>query len=188
MFLGAGCSRDVRFPPGVTAPQAPRQEALQKAPVFVRGDFIMRPVARFEVDARVLGKERYRFGRSARISPVDLALGWGPMSDQAVIDQVDISQSRRFYWWSVDQYPVPRRKIIENSANMHMIPADDERRDQLLGIPAGSLVTLSGYLVNVSTADGFHWRTSTTRKDAGAGACEIVWVERVRVHEVSPGI
>lgn len=182
ILLVAGCEQAVSLPAGVTAPTPPRQKKLTEAPVFVRGDFIIRPVASFELDARVLGRERYRFDRSADVSPIDLALGWGPMSDQAVIDQVKITQSRRFYWWRVKHYPIPRRQIIENSANMHMVPANDDVRKQLLSLKRGELVSISGYLANV-TADDFTWRTSTTRTDAGAGACEIVWVERVGVHQ-----
>lgn len=179
LLFATGCDSAVRMPPGVTAPTAPRQQKLSKAPVFVRDDFILRPVAEFELSARVLGKERYRLGRAAQLSPIDLALGWGPMSDQSVIDQIKITQSRRFYWWRVKQYPVPRRQIIENSANMHMIPANEDVRDALLSVKEGELVSISGYLVNV-TSDDFVWKTSTTRKDAGAGACEIVWVERLQ--------
>ncbi len=175
-----GCGSDVRMPPGITAPTAPRQKSLSSAPVFVKDDFLVRAVAEFDLSGRVLGKERYRFGRAARISPVDFALGWGPMSDQSIIDQIKVTQSRRFYWWRVKSYPVPRRQIIENSANMHMIPANDEVRDALMSVRPGQLVSISGYLVNV-TSDGFSWNTSTTRTDAGAGACEIVWVKRISV-------
>ncbi len=178
-----GCEQAVSLPAGVTAPSPPRQQHLTEAPVFVRDDFIIRPVASFEIDARVLARERYRFDRSADISPIDLALGWGPMSDQAIIDQINITQSRRFYWWRVKRYPIPRRKIIENSANMHMVPANETVRDQLLSLKRGELVSISGYLANVTAGD-FTWRTSTTRSDAGAGACEIVWVERVEVREL----
>jgi hypothetical protein len=173
------CRARVTFPPGVTAPNAPRQTNLDKAPLFVRDDFVIRAVARFEVDARVLGRERYRFDRSADLSPIDLALGWGPMSDQSVIDRISITQSRRFYWWRVKEYPIPRRAIIENSANMHMIPANDEVRRNLLAVRKGERVSISGYLVNVSSGNGFTWRTSTTRTDAGKGACEILFVESV---------
>ena len=178
--LLAACESSVSLPAGVTAPDPPRQKALAQAPVFVRDDYVIRPVAEFSLNARILGKERYRFDRSADLSPIDLALGWGPMSDQAVIDQFSIAQSRRFYWWKVKQYPIPRRAIIESSANMHMIPANDAIRDQLLTLKSGALIRLDGYLVNV-TADNFDWRTSTSRTDAGAGACEIVWVERLEV-------
>ena len=176
--LATGCNTPVSFPPGVTAPESPRQTRLDKAPVFLEDDFLIRAVATFEVDARVLGRERYRFGRSAGLSPIDLALGWGPMSDQSVIDRVKVTQSRRFYWWRVKEYPIPRQQIIENSANMHMIPADDAVRKSLLALRRGDLVRISGYLVNVSSQDGFVWRTSTTRKDTGNGACEIVYVQK----------
>ena len=27
--------------------------------------------------------------------------------------------------------------------------------------------------------DGWRWRSSLTREDTGAGACELVWVERI---------
>ncbi len=178
-----GCRSGVRFAPGVVAAEAPRQTALQSKPVFLRDDYLVKAVARFEIDARVLGRERYRLSRGSGLSPVDLALGWGPMSDQSVIDQIKITQSRRFYWWRVKNYPIPRRAIIENSANMHMIPADDTVRDELLAVRKGELISISGYLVNVSNEDGFTWRTSTTRTDAGAGACEIVYVQEIRVSD-----
>lgn len=183
LLVIVGCEQAVSLPAGVTAPNPPRQKKLTEAPVFVRGDFIIRPVASFELDARVLASERYRFDRSADVSPIDLALGWGPMSNQEVIDQIKITQSRRFYWWRVKRYPIPRRQIIENSANMHMVPANDEVRDQLYSLRRGELVSISGYLANVTAGD-FTWRTSTTRSDAGAGACEIVWVESVEVREL----
>jgi hypothetical protein len=30
--------------------------------------------------------------------------------------------------------------------------------------------------------DGWRWRSSLTREDTGAGACELVWVERIAVN------
>lgn len=179
----AACRSDVRFEPGVLAPQAPRQTSLDRNPVFVRDDYLLRAIARFEVDARVLGRERYRFDRGADLSPLDLALGWGPMSDQQVIDRVTVTQSRRFYWWRVSEYPVPRHAIMENSANMHMIPADTDVQRELMRVRTGDLISFSGYLVNVSSEDGFRWRSSTTRTDTGNGACELVFVEQVVVRD-----
>jgi len=187
LVVSAGCNSGVTFSPGIVAPQPPRQTALDNTPVFVRDDYLLKAVARFEIDARVLGRERYRLGRGADLSPIDLALGWGPMSDQSVIDQVSITQSRRFYWWKVKQYPIPRRSIIEHSSNMHMIPADAEVRRTILSVRKGELITLSGYLVNVSHENGFTWRTSRTRTDTGNGACEIVFVERVTVADSGKG-
>jgi hypothetical protein len=39
------------------------------------------------------------------------------------------------------------------------------------------VVTLRGRLVEASGADGWRWRSSLTREDSGAGACELVLVD-----------
>ena len=46
---------------------------------------------------------------------------------------------------------------------------------------SGQIVTISGYLVDISGPDGFVWNTSMTRSDKGNGACEIVYVEALDV-------
>lgn len=179
VLSAVGCSSEVHYPPGEIAPNDPIQEKITSAQVHLVGKYAVRPVARFEVEARVLGAERYRFDRGAALSPVDLALGWGPMSDQAILDQIQISQGGRFYRWRVKDYPIPRRQIIEHSANMHMIPANDEIRKDLLAVRAGEIVRFEGYLVVASSQDGSLWNTSLTRTDSGDGACELVWIESI---------
>jgi hypothetical protein len=168
--------RSVSHPPGQLAPDAPLQEALRNAPAFEHRGYRLTPLARFEATARVLSRENYRFGREAELSPVDLALGWGPMSDQSVVDRIRIRQSGRFYHWRVDEFPVPRREIERNSANMHLIPADDVLARQLADVREGAVVQVQGLLVNVEASDGWRWRSSLTRNDTGAGACELVWL------------
>lgn len=177
----AACSSEVRYSPGVLVDAEPVQERLQSAPVFQVDGHIVRPLARFQIDARVLSTERYRFDRGAALSPVDLALGWGPMSDQSVLDQIEISQSGRFYRWRVQSYPIPRGEIISHSANMHMIPANEEIRDELLSIRPGDVVSIEGYLVAATSESGWTWKSSLRRTDSGNGACEVVWVERLLV-------
>ena len=179
VLSAVGCSSEVRYPPGEIAPNDPVQEKLTSAQVHLVGKYAVRPVARFQVEARVLSTERYRFDRGAALSPIDLALGWGPMSNQTVLDQIDISQGGRFYRWRVKVYPIPRRQIIEHSANMHMIPANDEVRKDLLAVRVGEVVHIEGYLVVATSEDGAIWKTSLTRKDSGDGACELVWVENI---------
>ena len=175
--LLGGCRGEVRHGPGVLAPNEPVQTARGEVPLFQHGDYLIEPLARFEVEARVLGAKRYRRGREAELSPVDLALGWGPMSDETVLDHLDISQSRRFYRWQARTLPIPKREISRNSANMHLIPATDDVREALLKVRPGEIVRFSGYLVQIRGDDGWYWRSSMTRNDVGNGACELVWVE-----------
>jgi hypothetical protein len=175
-------TRPIVYPPGVLVSAEPVQSGLDATahPLAKHGYQIV-PLQSFSLAARVLSKERYRFDDGADIAPVDLALGWGRMSDQAVLDAFDISQSGRFYFWHVKQFPIPRREIETHSANMHMIPATEDIERRLLRIRAGQIVTLAGYLVEVHGPNGWRWRSSLTREDTGAGACELVWVEKLDV-------
>jgi len=173
-------TRPIVYPPGVLASAEPVQSSLDARPVtLVKKGYQIIPLQTFSLAARVLSKERYRFDEGADISPVDLALGWGRMSDQSVLDAIDISQSGRFYFWHVKQFPIPRREIETHSANMHMIPANEEIERRLLSIRTGQIVSLAGYLVEVRGQNGWHWRSSLTREDTGPGACELVWVDKL---------
>ena len=175
--------RPVETGPGTLAPKSPVQEAARGAEPFVFEGFRIPPLARFSATARVLGAERYRLDRESSLSPVDLALGWGPMSDNANLDRIEISQNNRFYHWQSKDLPLPRQDIERNSANMHLIPGDAAIRRQLLGVRKGQVVSFDGYLVEAESPDGWRWRSSLTRDDTGSGACELVWVKELAVRD-----
>lgn len=168
----------IERPPGELAPDEPEQTEVADLPPFEHQGFRITPLAEFRIEARVLGVERYRFGREAQLSPIDLALGWGPMSDSAVLGRLDISQSNRFYhyYWK-DEPPIPPPAIVRSSANMHLIPAAADIERRLERLRPGSLVVLRGKLVQAEAGDGWNWRSSLSREDSGAGACELVWVD-----------
>jgi hypothetical protein len=162
---------------GVLVPFAPMQSDLPSpVPAFEHHGFRIIPLQTFALEARVLSVEPYWFDHQAALSPVDLALGWGPMSDSAVLDHIDISQGGRFYHWHVDAFPIPRRDIEINSANMHLIPANAEIERTLKRVRRGHIVTLAGMLIEARSQNGWLWRSSLTREDTGAGACELVWI------------
>ena len=171
--------REVARPPGVSAAELPQQMSSGSGRKFTRNGYQLTSLASFEISARVLGVEHYRLDREAQLAPVDLALGWGRMSDSEVLKNISISQSGRFYFWRTDDFPIPRREIETFSANMHMIPADDRVEAALKAVRKGQVVVVRGYLVEARAADGWAWRSSTTREDTGAGACELIWVESI---------
>jgi hypothetical protein len=174
--------RRVHHPPGVVAPDIPLQHDVDGASHPLRKkDIAITPLATFSITARVLSREDYRWDAAAAISPTDLALGWGRMSDTAVLDKIDISQSVRFFSWRVTEFPIPEREIIESSANMHLVPADSTVARAIDRVKEGDVVTFDGYLIEARWPDGGIWRSSLTRSDSGAGACEIVWVERFSI-------
>lgn len=145
-------------------------------------DYSITALADVAITARVLGKENYVLGREADLSPTDLALGWGPMSESKVLAQLSIRQSGRWYRWQTLQtgYPIPRIEIERNSANMHMIPANEQVARALKNVRQNEIISLTGYLVNVIAADGWHWKSSLSRNDTGEGACELIWVTQLK--------
>jgi hypothetical protein len=173
--------RAVEPGPGVTAPDEPTQGRLDAPVVFQVKDYRLEAQATYKVRARLLGREPYRFGREAELSPVDFALGWGPMSDTSLLKQMDISQSNRFFRLRWQRLSVPESTVMRHAANTHIIPASPVVADRLDEMRPGQVIELQGYLVNASAADGWRWRTSLTRKDTGAGACELFWVEQARI-------
>ncbi|MEP7042323.1 MAG: hypothetical protein ABI843_04640 [Dokdonella sp.] len=174
--------RPIAHGPGVLVSTAPLQSDPVD-PVATRiGAFELEPLADFALDARVLSRQDYRFGTESELSPTDLALGWGRMSDSAVIAQLDISQSTRFYSYRWhDPPPIPPQEIMVSSANMHLIPADAIVADAIGRVRVGEVITLRGQLVEARRADGWHWRSSLRRDDSGAGACELVLVDSIEL-------
>jgi hypothetical protein len=169
--------------PGVLISQEPRQATppADEAPIR-HGEWMLKPLAEYEVHARVLATTRYRFDAVSELSPNDLILGWGPMSDSAVLDKISFSQSLRFGYWSFDRdCPLPESEISRHAANTHIIPANDQVRERIASLRVGSLVRLQGKLVEAThTGGGKPWRSSLKRTDRGAGACEIIYVKSIR--------
>ena len=167
--------------PGVLAAEAPVQVDLDHGVQLQKGDTTLATRAHFDITARVLSRKDYSWGDDADLVPVDLALGWGRMSDSSVLANIEISQSGRFYYWHVKTFPIPQREIETSSANMHMIPADPGVKRQLDEVRTGQVIRLEGFLVDASRPGGWYWKTSMTRNDTGAGACELIFVESVDV-------
>ena len=64
---------------------------------------------------------------------------------------------------------------------MHMIPADGAIAGRLKDVRPGQVVRIQGWLVEARAGDGWRWRSSLTRNDTGAGACEVIFVRDLQV-------
>jgi len=172
---GMWSSRPIKREPGILAADEPHQYETQQQP-FTFKDYELTPQASYDIEARVLSVENYIVDAGAKLAPVDFAVGWGPMSDTAVLKHFKVDQGARFYTIYPDNEAIDLDTALKHSANMHLIPADDMVRHELKKIKAGNIVTLHGWLVNVSRSDGFMWHSSLTRNDTGDGACELMFV------------
>ena len=176
--------RPVVYGDGVVAKQLTLQSNTNDVKFEHSGNTIT-PLQSFEIEARILSTKYYTFDRGADLSPVDLALGWGRMSDEAVLKKIEISQSGRFYYWRVNEFPIPRKEIETHSANMHLVPANSQIESLLKNVKPGQVVRIQGDLIQANAADGWHWKSSLSRNDTGAGACELVWVKSFSVKPLS---
>jgi hypothetical protein len=175
--------RRVQHLPGILVPEEPRQTNLRGASAWQHRGYRILPLAAFSIRARVLIKERYWLGREAALSPLDLTVGWGLMSDQAVLEQYRISRGYRRFWWQPRNSAASARKadVIAHTANIHIIPASDDLARSLAALHSGHIVELGGMLVEADGRDGWRWRSSLVRDDTGDGACELMWVEWMRI-------
>lgn len=163
--------------------ELPAQSRADQSPLQ-RDGYVIEPMASYDIRARVLSIERYRMGREADLSPLDFALGWGPMSDDTVLNQLKIDQSNRWYHYRWEGTPpLDPTLMSRSSANTHLVPANDSVKNRLFDVRKGAIVRLSGYLVNVRHTDGWSWRSSLTRDDTGGGSCELMWVTDVQVEQ-----
>ena len=175
---------------GMVAPQEPLQtNSLVKKPFFIK-KYLIEPVATYDITARVLLTDRYRFSDGADLVPIDFTLGWGKMSDSGVFSHISLGHGFHDFWWYMSaqqqaEANISTQEIIEHSANTHLIPVDNYVAGKLFQIHQYDVVRLQGYLVNVSRNDStnWHWATSTTRTDSGDGACELMLVENIKKFE-----
>jgi hypothetical protein len=175
-----------RHAPGVLVSSEPYQRLIGGGRSWQQGNQKFTPLADFHLQARVLSTESYWMDHGSEISPLDLAVGWGPMSDQAVLDEISISQGQRWYrfWPKHQKMPVSNDEILFHSANIHTIPATPQIKKQLRALRNGDIVEMDGSLVEVQWPDGGTWTSSLSRTDLGNGACELMWVRSVAVREV----
>lgn len=174
-------NRSISQPDGQLAPKMPVQRPLgPKDPKFFKKEnWSILPLEKYSIRARVLSRERYLNDGSSDISPVDFALGWGPMSDNKNLDGVSIKQRHR--WFFVGDTRADQITDMHFAANTHIIPADEEVRKAVLSVREGHVIEAEGYLVECIQGNNPPWRSSLSRTDVGDGACEIFYVESISI-------
>jgi len=182
LLAGAGwlviSSRPIKHPPGVLVAAAPMQQAMPAKAIGQVEGWNLIALAKYHLRGRVLGTKRYHNGPQSVLVPMDVAVGWNRMSDQAVLDQFSITMGNRFFFYEWESAPaIPPDEIKCSAANNHVIAANDKVASVIRGLRVGQIVTLEGYLVNATNPEGRWWNSSLTRDDSGNGACELIFVK-----------
>jgi hypothetical protein len=172
--------RPVPQPPGVLAPDAPRVESIADKPqMFERNGHVLTALARFSAQARVLSVDRYG-DRASRVAPLDIALGWGPMSDTATLKLVDVAQTERDVVFQSFDPKLPDEQVTGYLLNLHVVAADPQLKERLGELRRGNLVRIEGWLVEAVSGDGWRWR-GKARETAPEMPGTVLWVEKLEV-------
>lgn len=182
--VGAEPKPDPEPSPGILVAKDPVQKPFTGSKVVKVKGYTLKLMTSFSIWARVLSVHDYTSDREAELSPVDFALGWGKMSDSDILEQMKITESGRWYFWHYEhKLPIDNTYIIQHSANMHMIPANDEVKEILKEVRKNDIINIRGYLVYITGEDNYHWNSSLTRKDTGNHSCEVVLVENIYIEQ-----
>ncbi len=173
--------RAIHHAPGVLVEGVPLQkDAAPKVLPDVDG-WKLTAVAEYELKGRALGTKRYHGGDNSGLVPVDVAVGWGRMSDESVLSRFSISMGNRFFFYEWDDEPaIPLEEIKNSAANNHIIAANSDVSSVVRWLRPGQLIVFKGYLVNAKGPGGRTWNSSIRRDDDGNGACELFYVESAR--------
>lgn len=174
-------ARPVVHGPGVIAPNEPTQQRAYGVNAIKKDEYTLRPIARFEIEARVLSKKRYFEDKESDLAPYDIVVGWGPMSDERNLNEVLIKQSDRSFYWEMIEPPIPTHEMRRHVANLRLIANSEQMQDQISNVRLGQIIHIKGFLVNIENAEGTVRQTSLIRSDIGEDSAEIVWVEQYSV-------
>ena len=151
------------------------------------------PLYDYEINGLVVGRMNYQIfsiDKYTSLLPIDLGLIWGSNVAGKVYQdkRIKFKQDSRWcwVWWNGDAI-----FNLDEFSNNHLLTKDKDLSVKAKKVNRGDQITIKGKLVNIkatpledneiSGQNTITWMSSTTRKDDGAGACEIIYVEDIEV-------
>ena len=144
------------------------------------------PKAAYHTAGMIVSTQHYIKGFMSKLSPYDYALIWGKAPEYLPFLKFD--QVVRFCLYTT-RHPekIDLEYFSSHMSNNHLIPATPNLRKALPLARKKDLVEIDGYLVYVTGQDKKNgvstWNSSLTREDKGNGACEIIYVTRLRIND-----
>ena len=105
-------------------PQQYRLFDFRNFPFNSKGlDVKIKTIAKYKISAVILSKKRYATEWTSKVSPLDLALGWGEVSNPENYKHIKVRQTMRWYQYKTDrECEVTPYYISTHSSNHHIIP------------------------------------------------------------------
>ncbi len=166
--------------------QTTDSETILPPLTYGNAKFFFTVKAKYKISGVLVSKKRYTNTHWSRLSPYDYAICWGDVP--GMFPYVKFSQYGRFCHYRYKQSaPVAVEYLAQHMSNNHMIPSNLNIRRALKVAKKKELVEIEGYLVciiaNVEKHGTTNWNTSTIRTDTGNGACEILYITKLRIKD-----
>ncbi|MDX1592386.1 MAG: hypothetical protein R3283_10505 [Balneolaceae bacterium] len=173
--------RPVKHGPGITAPDSPSVVQVFRRDGIQIQHYTLKPTYKIEATSRVIAQRTYWFDDKNQLSPFDFVLGWGDMSDERILSQVQTPINERDFKVEVIRPPLTFNEIRDQILYMHAIPANEEVKSKLAKVREGHIVSLSGYIVDINDRADLFWKSSFSKQNSRLDHNQIVYVEEINV-------
>ncbi|MDD2230116.1 MAG: hypothetical protein PHY48_11955 [Candidatus Cloacimonetes bacterium] len=148
--------------------------------------FTLTAKAAYHTAGLVVSTKHYIRGFMSKLSPYDYALIWGKAPEY--LPYLKFDQMVRFCLFTT-KHPdkIDLEYFSSHMSNNHLIPATPNLRKAMGLAKKKDIVEIDGFLVYVIGQDkknnSSSWNSSLTREDKGNGACEIIYVTRLKIND-----
>lgn len=162
---------------------------------FTRDDYEyeLTPLFDYEINGLIAHKMDYTWfsiHKRDSVFPVDLCLIWGDNVRNRVYQEKSVHFSQDFRFCLVNWTKDVGFNLSQMS-NSHLVINNEELEKKLKLLSAGDQVKIRGKLANIVATnlgqpgqydpEYFEWRSSANRSDSGAGACEVIYVDGLKI-------
>jgi len=170
----------------------PLQTATRKRPFkasYADVEYLIEPEYEYDIYGMIVsyrhhdGESRMHRAANDHLNMLDVCVVWGDNTANRRLHKISFwngiftcnFQTRdQEAWDSFDIFQV---------SNNHLISDDELIRERVRDIQVGDQIRVRGYLASYGSEGGGVRGTSTTRLDAGDGACETIYVEQFEIVE-----
>lgn len=113
----------------------------------------------------------------------DLCVVWGANVKSEIYKQMEFWSEPWTCWHNTDSREIFNRFRQDQISNNHLLSSKESARDTIWEASIGDQIYIEGKLVNYTSpkTPGFMRKSSTIRTDKGDGACEVLFVENMKI-------
>lgn len=164
--------------PGIVAESAPEFSRAENQMNITFDGNTFSPFKKVSATVRVVEKDRYYFDGMSQFSPYDILVSWGQTSDQKNLDYINFKLKDRSFSYNKLRLPLGEKAIKDQTKLWHLVSSTKDIESKLFGLREGHIITISGYLVDVTTKEGLSWNsaTSPSKVTKSGNKHDILWV------------